>query len=122
MEFRNYSDKSKIEWDSNLAQSNTHDWDKNEHTCTILEDQLNLLISPFFLEQQQGLVWSYGVGRETTAKQLLVQAAQPPPAARKHPAAAMIPNGPVTAPKGRPVNWNNNDGKISEVRGMRMHL
>lgn len=30
-----------------------------------------------------------------------MQAAQPPPAARKHPAAAMIPNGPVKAPKGR---------------------
>jgi len=35
---------------------------------------------------------------------MLTQAVQPPPAARKHPAAAMIANGPVAAPKGRPVN------------------
>ena len=83
---------------------------------------ISLWHSYFFLEQQQqqqGLVWSYGVGRGTAAKQALVQAAQPPPAARKHPAAAMIPAGPVTAPKGRPVNWSNNDDYCS---GMLMHL
>ena len=49
--------------------------------------------------------------------QTLVQAPQPPPAARKHPTAAIIPTGPVTAPKGRPVNRTDNDDNHSILSG-----
>ena len=43
-----------------------------------------------------------GVGNDTVGKQMETHAAQPPPAAKKHPTAAITPKGPVAAPKGKP--------------------
>ena len=42
------------------------------------------------------------VGNDKVGTQMETQAAQPPPAAKKHPTAAITPKGPVAAPKGRP--------------------